>query len=179
MLVVIFSILLLYCSPKKNKMKKIVILFTVLLALTFCKGPKAGPLAKESFDQPAKTEPANPHQSPGPAQPARVNVKITPCEDCIKITDLLENKKSYNGKVIKVTGQVVKYNPGIMGKNWVHIQDGTDYEGIYDLTVTTQQPAKVGDIMTFEGTISLDKDFGYGYFYPVIMEDAKSGNQGI
>ncbi len=160
-------------------MKKLTILFTLLFSLTFCKGPKSGPLVKESFDQPEKTAPANPHQSPGPAQPAKADVKVTPCDGCIKIADLLANKKSYDGKVIKITGQVVKYNPGIMGKNWIHIQDGTDYEGIYDLTVTTQQAAKVGDIITFEGTLALDKDFGYGYFYPVILEDAKSGNQGI
>lgn len=147
---------------------------TILVSMTFCKGPKSGPLAKESFDKTEKTQPMDAQKSPGPAQPARITVTVTPCEGCIKITDLLANKKSYDGKMVKVTGKVVKYNPGIMGKNWVHIQDGTEYQGVYDLTVTTGQPAKVGDIMTFEGTIALDKDFGYGYFYPVIMEDGKT-----
>ncbi len=155
-------------------MKKITILLTVLLSLTFCKGPKSGPLVKESFNKAEKTQPMDAQKSPGPAQPAKINVTVSPCEGCIKITDLFANKKSYDGKVVKVTGKVVKYNPGIMGKNWVHIQDGTDYEGVYDLTVTTSQPAKVGDIMTFEGKIALDKDFGYGYFYTVIMEDSKT-----
>jgi hypothetical protein len=155
-------------------MRKTTILLTILLSLTFCKGPKSGPLAKESFDKAEKTQAMDAQKSPGPAQPEKISVSVTPCEGCIKITDLFANKKSYEGKVVKVTGKVVKYNPGIMGKNWVHIQDGTDYQGVYDLTVTTSQPAKVGDIMTFEGTIALDKDFGYGYFYPVIMEDGKT-----
>ncbi len=155
-------------------MKKIIILLTIILSTTFCKGPKSGPLAKESFDNNEKTQPMDAQKSTGPAQPAKVNVTVTPCEGCVKITDLLANKKSYDGKIIKVTGTVVKYNPAIMGKNWIHIQDGTDYQGVYDLTVTSSQPAKVGDIMTFEGKIALDKDFGYGYFYPVIMEDSKT-----
>ncbi len=157
-------------------MKKFAILLTVLFSLTFCKGPKSGPLAKESFDKQEQAQPAGAQKSPGPAQPAKADVKVTPCDGCIQIGDLLANKKSYDGKVISVTGQVVKYNAGIMNKNWIHIQDGSDYQGVYDLTVTSDQPAKVGDIMTFEGRIALDKDFGYGYFYPVIMEDAKTKN---
>ena len=59
-----------------------------------------------------------------------------------------------------------------MGKNWVHIQDGTNSAGSFDLTVTTQEVAEVNDEVTFKGVITLDKDFGSGYFYDVIMEDA-------
>jgi hypothetical protein len=61
-----------------------------------------------------------------------------------------------------------------MKKNWAHIQDGTDFEGNYDLTITTADEIQVGDVVLFEGKISLKKDFGSGYFYEVIMEDAKS-----
>jgi hypothetical protein len=60
----------------------------------------------------------------------------------------------------------------IMGKNWIHVQDGTEAAGNYDLTVTTQGTAKVGDVVVVEGGISLNKDFGAGYKYDVIMEDA-------
>ena len=74
---------------------------------------------------------------------------------------------------MKIKGQVTKFSPNIMGKNWVHIQDGTNDSGNYDLTVTTNDVVKVGDVVTFEGTIVLKKDFGAGYFYEVIMEDAK------
>ena len=60
-----------------------------------------------------------------------------------------------------------------MGKNWIHIQDGSGDSNNFDLTITTQDQAKVGDVVTFEGTIGTKKDFGYGYLYEVIMEDAK------
>ena len=70
-------------------------------------------------------------------------------------------------------GQVVKVNEEIMGKNWIHIQDGSGSAADFDLTITTVEKVKVDDVVTFEGTISLSKDFGAGYFYEVIMEDAK------
>ena len=60
-----------------------------------------------------------------------------------------------------------------MGKNWIHIQDGTEFDGKFDLTITGNFSAKVGDIIILEGKIALNKDLGYNYFYEVIMEDAK------
>jgi len=100
-------------------------------------------------------------------------VKIKRAQEDITISELYENKKSYAGKKIKMKGEVTKFSPGIMDKNWIHLQDGTDFSGKFDLTLTTDQEVKVGDIITVEGTITLDKDFGYGYFYEVIMENAK------
>ena len=91
----------------------------------------------------------------------------------ISIADLLENKKNYTGRKIIVTGQVTKYSSGILGKNWVHITDGTSYIGKSDLVLTTDKTLKVGDKVTFEGILSADKDFGNGYFFEVIVEDAK------
>jgi len=60
-----------------------------------------------------------------------------------------------------------------MNKNWVHIQDGSSYDGLFDLTITTLDRANVGEVAVFEGVITLNKDFGAGYKYDVIMEDAK------
>lgn len=77
------------------------------------------------------------------------------------------------GKSVTLRGKVVKYNANIMGKNWLHVQDGTGAEGTNDLTVTTSSTAKVGDTVLVSGVITTDKDFGYGYKYPVIIEDAK------
>ncbi len=59
-----------------------------------------------------------------------------------------------------------------MGKNWIHVQDGSSHDDNFDLTVTTDATATVGDTITVSGNITLDKDFGYGYFYPVLMENA-------
>lgn len=152
-------------------MKKIIILLGAFLAITSCKGPKSGPLVKESFDKKDGTQVMAGQKSTGPVKTEKITANINPCEGCIKISDLFSGKKSYEGKVIRITGQVTKFNAGIMGKNWIHIQDGSEFEGEYDLTVTTAVDATVGDTITIEGKIALDKDFGYGYFYKVIMED--------
>jgi hypothetical protein len=60
-----------------------------------------------------------------------------------------------------------------MNRNWIHIQDGTGTGETADLTITSDQPAKVGDTIIIEGTVATDKDFGAGYFYEVIIENAK------
>jgi hypothetical protein len=153
-------------------MKKLIFSITVLLALFSCKGPGSGPLVKPSFNKASQNKDT---QMPNPnVMTEKINVSVEPCKGCVKIADLLAKKKSYKGKVIMVTGQVTKYNPQIMGKNWVHIQDGTMFEGGFDLTVTTDQSVSVGETVTFKGKIDLDKDFGYGYIYGVIMEEAKT-----
>lgn len=97
-------------------------------------------------------------------------VNVEPAKGAIKISELVSNLKKYDGKVVKVTGKCVKVNPMIMGRNWVHIQDGSANN--YDLTVTTDEVVQLGSIVTLEGTISLNKDFGAGYRYDVIMEGA-------
>ena len=104
------------------------------------------------------------------------NVAIEPAKGGISISDLFKNPSGYAGKTVRIRGIVVKYNKEIMKKNWVHIQDGTEYSGSYDLTVTTADSVNVGNIVTFTGIINLNKDFGYGYSYDVIMEDAKSSD---
>ncbi len=90
----------------------------------------------------------------------------------ITIGQIFENRKDYAGKEIQIRGVVVKVNKSVMGKNWIHIQDGTSSDGSYDLTITSQDIAEVDDEVTFKGKITLEKDFGAGYFYDVIMEDA-------
>lgn len=155
-------------------MNKIIIVLTLSLVLASCKGRGTGPLVKDPFSKTETNQPANHHTNAPTVKTEKINVTIEPCQGCTAISELLANKKSYSGKTVKVKGQVTRYNPGIMGKNWVHIQDGSEYEGGYDLTVTTTEPATLGETVTFEGQIALDKDFGYGYFYSVLMEGGKS-----
>lgn len=155
-------------------MKKLIILLTVILSFTFCKGPGSGPLVKQSFSKDDKSNKMEGQPHAGQVKPEKINISVEPCPDCITIAKLLSDKQSYSGKVIKVKGKVTKFNPEIMGKNWVHIQDGSEFGGEFDLTITTALKASVGETLTFEGKIALDKDFGYGYFYKVLMEDAKT-----
>lgn len=101
------------------------------------------------------------------------DILIEPVNGGISIAELYKNTDKYAGKTVKIRGHVVKYSKEIMKKNWVHIQDGTEYNGKFDLTVTTTDSVMVGNNVTFTGIINLNKDFGYGYVYEVIMEDAK------
>ena len=100
-------------------------------------------------------------------------ISIAPAEGGISIGELFSNRATYAGKTVIIKGQVVKFSATIMSRNWVHLQDGTSGDGKRDLTITTQDKAAVGDVVTFEGKITLDKDFGAGYKYEVIMEEAK------
>ena len=107
-------------------------------------------------------------------QPAaeQQDISVPPAENGITLEELFAHKDQYAGKSVIVRGKVVKYNPHIMGKNWIHIQDGTRSGNEFDLAVTSQDEAAMGDVVTFKGKITLDKDFGAGYYYKVIMEDA-------
>jgi len=154
-------------------MKKQIIAFAVLLTIISCNGPKSGPLQKDDFDRTDLSQNMKDQNYKARVSTEKINVSIEPCADCITIANLIENKKTWSDKVIKIRGKVTKYNPSIMGKNWVHIQDGTEYGKEFDLTITTDIAVEVGDTVTFEGTIVLDKDFGYGYKYNVLMEDGK------
>ena len=98
---------------------------------------------------------------------------ITPAAGGQTVGGIYAKKAELNGKPVKVRGKVVKFSPQIMGKNWIHIQDGTGDAGANDLTVTTSATADTGDTVVISGTLSLDKDFGYGYAYGVIVEDAE------
>jgi hypothetical protein len=154
-------------------MKKLIIALTVIFAFAACKGPKSGPLVKESFTSESKPT-MNAQASPGgQAKQEKANIKIEPCEGCLTISKLFTDKKTLSGKTVKIKGQVTKFLPQIMGKNWIHMQDGTEFEGGYDLTVTTDIMVNVGDLITIEGKVAVDKDFGYGYFYNVLLEEGK------
>ena len=97
---------------------------------------------------------------------------ITPAEGGQTVADIFAKKADLAGKPVKVRGKVVKFTPEIMGKNWIHLQDGTGAAGANDLTVTTSATAQMGDTVTVSGVLVIDKDFGYGYAYDVIIEDA-------
>lgn len=101
------------------------------------------------------------------------DIKVEPAKGGVSIAELFTNKKQHGGKTVKVRGQVVKYTADVMGKNWIHIQDGTESEGKYDLAASSDIEVKVGEIVTLEGKITLDKDIGFGYFYEILMEEAK------
>jgi len=115
----------------------------------------------------------NPHQNIANSVPTSDQTNIAPPPGGISLADLMNNKKKYEGQLIRVQGQVVKLNNMIMNRNWVHIQDASLKDEKLDLTVTTTDNVSMGDVVAFEGKISLNKDFGAGYKYEIIMEDAQ------
>jgi DNA/RNA endonuclease YhcR with UshA esterase domain len=91
------------------------------------------------------------------------------------VAEIITKAKELKDKPVKVSGKVVKYNPEVMGKNWVHLRDGSGAatDNSNDVLVTTAAQVKVGDVVTVTGVVRTDKDFGSGYAYKVLIEDAK------
>ena len=91
------------------------------------------------------------------------------------VAELYAEKDALAGTKVTVRGKVVKSNVGIMGKDWLHVRDGSGAEGTNDLTLTTTSSPlpNVGDMVLVTGTVVLDKDFGMGYVYPVMLEETE------
>lgn len=116
-------------------------------------------------------EAAYPHSARNP-KPEKQSVSVEPAQGGVTVGELYKNKSSYVDKKVRIKGKVVKFNANIMDKNWVHLQDGTEFSGKFDITATTDTEVSVGNVITLEGVIKLDKDFGYGYSYEILLEDA-------
>jgi hypothetical protein len=124
-------------------------------------------------DRVSKT-PGNMDIVPGHPKPTSVkeDVSVKPLSGGKTIKQIYEGKSDLAGKTVKVRGKVTKFNPNIMGRNWIHIQDGTGSSNDYDLMITSKDIVRVGDVVIAEGTVAINKDFGAGYSYPVMIEDA-------
>lgn len=103
-----------------------------------------------------------------------VSIKKAAAANGYTVAEIFTKAKELTGKKVQVHGKVVKFSPMIMGKNWLHLQDGTGdpMQNSHDLVVTSSETVKVGDIVTVEGVLAADKDFGAGYKYAAIVEDA-------
>ena len=88
------------------------------------------------------------------------------------VAEIFAEKDKLAGQQITLRAKVVKFSPEIMGTNWLHLQDGTGAAGSNDLTITSPSTANVGDTVLVKGTLTVNKDFGFGYKYDVIIEKA-------
>lgn len=109
-----------------------------------------------------------------PAAPVTVE-PVAPAPGGISIADLWATRASLAGKPVTVRGKIVKVNTAIMNRNWIHLQDGSGSaaDGTNDITITTDGEAKLGDVVTVTGVLATEKDFGAGYAYKAIVENAK------
>jgi hypothetical protein len=90
------------------------------------------------------------------------------------VAEIMAKSAELKDKPVLVRGKIVKYNPGIMGKNWIHLRDGSGSvaNNTNDVLVTTTNQAQIGDVVTVKGVVRTDKDFGAGYTYKVLIEEA-------
>jgi hypothetical protein len=127
----------------------------------------------------ATSAPLSPMASHGAstAEPAEKIAPMPAPAGGTTIADLWASRKALAGKTVTVRGKVVKFNGGILGRNWIHLQDGTGTtaDSTNDITVTTGEDVvvKVGDTIAITGTVVLDKDFGAGYAYGTLIENAR------
>ncbi len=135
-------------------------------------GKGAAPQGAQASAQPA----ANPHALPGKRVEAPdAKVPKATGANAYTVAEIMTKPAALKDKPVVVRGKVVKYNPGIMGKNWIHLRDGSGSaaDQTNDVLVTTTEDAKLGDILTAKGVVRTDKDFGAGYSYKALVEEAK------
>ena len=85
------------------------------------------------------------------------------------IAELYSDRQTLAGKTVRLRGKVTRFTAGVMGRNWLHIRDSSSPK---DLAVTTSGTAAVDNVVVVEGKLALDRDYGFGYAYPVIVEGA-------
>lgn len=112
-----------------------------------------------------------PHPVPTSAKEQKISVQKL--SDGKSIGEIFSQMNKLSGKNIRVRGKVVKFNANIMGTNWIHIQDGTEFQNEYDLLITSDTPVQVGQVIVVEGKLITNKDFGAGYSYKALIENAK------
>ena len=109
-----------------------------------------------------------------PSTPPSKDISVAKAEGGYTIAEIFAQSRALAGREIMVRGAVVKFNSGIMGKNWIHLQDGTGnaMAKTHDLTVTSDETTSVGQTILVKGTLAIDLDVGAGYKYPAIIERA-------
>lgn len=122
-----------------------------------------------------KSAAVSPHTgAPKAAETLDVKVPKAVGANARTVGEILAKPADVKDKPVLVRGKVVKFSGGIMGRNWIHLQDGTGAaaDKTNDLLVTTTEQAKVGDVVTAKGVVRVDKDFGAGYVYKALVENA-------
>ena len=95
--------------------------------------------------------------------------------DAQSVADVVVKGAELNGKPVAVRGKVVKFIPSVMGKNWIHLRDGSgsDADKSNDVVVTTMDETKIGAVVVAKGIVRTDVNLGSGYFYAVLIDDAR------
>ena len=145
-------------------------------SIVFSDGVLSGAATVAAAD-PAKEQGTSPGSSGAvAAKTGKISVTKATGANAYTVESAIKNSAKLNKKKVVIRGQVVKVSGGIMGKNWIHIQDGSGSAAKknHNLVCTSvTDSADVGDVVTITGTLIKDRDFGSGYKYAVIIEDTK------
>ena len=120
-------------------------------------------------------KPGDPHAGGAKlADTTPINVPKATGANARTVAEVITKSAELKDKPVRVRGKVVKYSGAIMGKNWIHLRDGsgTDADNTNDILVTSAVPVKLGDVVTVAGVVRVNKDFGAGYSYKVLIEEA-------
>jgi hypothetical protein len=138
----------------------------------------AAAAAPGAGSMPMASSPASPHAGMAAASPEKAapmeKVAKAAGPDARTVAEAFAQSAKLSGKDVVVRAKVVKFLPSIMGKNWVHLQDGSGSaaDGTNDLTANTKQTVKVGDVVVAKGVLRTDVDVGMGSKYKALLEDA-------
>ena len=143
-------------------------------------GTVADPNAPAPSAPPAATAQASPHGAGGMMAAPKATVstvgKVPKATggDARTVEEVVSGKSALKDKSVSVRAQVVRVNNGIMGKNWIHVQDGSGQaaQGTHDILVTSQDQVAVGDVVTINGRVRTDVELGQGYSYAVMIDGA-------
>jgi hypothetical protein len=131
------------------------------------------PKTPHNMNNPGSVPPVDPKMAHSKVMATpKIDVAIEHIKNGKTVEQIYKDMDRLSGQTVRIRGKVVKYNPEIMGRNWIHIQDGTASDNQYDLMVTSKDQTAVGQIIVVEGKIATNKDFGAGYTYKVMIEDA-------
>jgi len=109
-----------------------------------------------------------------PADVGEVKVAKATGPDARTVAEVVAKRTDLKDKTVVVRGKVVKFTPGVMDKNWIHLRDGTGSaaDGTNDVVVTTKDETQIGAVVLVKGVVHTDKDLGSGYSYKVLIEEA-------
>lgn len=147
--------------------------------------PSPTPTADDSFAAAVKAEQSTAGSAPVPMAASggsggavvpmeEITIEKSTAANGYTVEEIFTKAKELSGKKVQVHAKVVKFSPLIMGKNWIHLQDGTGnpMSNTHDLVVTSNETVDVDSVILVEGVLAAEKDFGAGYKYAAIIEDA-------
>lgn len=120
------------------------------------------------------SSPEAPEQAPPTSMVTPSSADGSPMDaGLLAIATVHARKAELAGQQIAIRGKVVKVVDKIMGSSWVHIEDDSSETSNHMVVRVPEREVEVGATVSASGILKADVDYGYGYFYPVIIEEGK------